>query len=72
MGYRNRTEIVTGGTGSTSFMSFSLQYSALRRQLSISIEAVLRNALKCCGQMLEVSFQPRLLTRGRGDRKSVV
>lgn len=47
-------------------MSFSLQYSALRRQLSISIEAVLRNALKCCGQMLEVSFQPRLLTRGRG------
>lgn len=50
-------------------MSFSLQFSALRRQLSVSIEAVLRSAhLKCCGNVLEVSFQPRLLTgvRGRG------
>lgn len=45
-------------------MSFSLQFNALKGQLFINIEGVLRSTnLRCCRQMLEVSFQPRLFTR---------
>lgn len=41
-----------GGTGSSSGMFFSLQFSALKSQFFISIEGVLRSTkLKCCGQM---------------------
>lgn len=52
-------------------MFFSLQFNALKNQLFVSVEEVLRSTnLKCCGQMSDVSFQPRLLRSVWGGERS--